>query len=241
MSFLKKNEISHDIVSQLFSSIAIHYDKANNLMSFGLHHRWKRFFVDQFPWNDLKNPIVYVDMGCGSADIGKYAISKALQKNKILLPIFIDPNQDMMNQGKQKIINKQVKWLCAWAESIPLPSHSVDLYSIAFSLRNATDRNLAIQEAYRILKTGGHFFCLEFSLPTSWFMKKAYKIYSKILPILGAIATGRIKPYIYLKKSIANFPQPLEIIQELKATGFHKTEYRYLCAGIVAIVRGEKP
>jgi demethylmenaquinone methyltransferase/2-methoxy-6-polyprenyl-1,4-benzoquinol methylase len=157
-----------------------------------------------------------------------------------------DINPEMLEVGKKRALDKgyttQLEWLCANAESLPLPDATFDCYSIAFGLRNVTDRLAALKEAHRVLKVGGRFFCLEFSpYLTVQQLQKVYDAYSfKAIPFFGAKIAGDADAYRYLSESIRTFPAPPQLVTLMEQAGFQHCRYETLSLGVVAIHTGLK-
>jgi len=153
----------------------------------------------------------------------------------------VDPNKGMINQGKKKLSNyKNIKWIISSAEKLPLADNSFDFYTISFGLRNTKDLNKTLNEAYRVLKPGGRFLCLEFSKIQNFGLNIFYKNYSKIIPSLGKLIVGERRPYEYLVKSIENFVNQDELIELMFKNNFSECKYRNLSGGIVSIHSGWK-
>ena len=147
----------------------------------------------------------------------------------------------MLGEGKKRLKNyKNIKWKLSSAENLNVPSNSFDFYTISFGLRNTKNINKSIKEAYRVLKKGGRFFCLEFSKIQNQNLEILYKNYSKFIPTIGKIIVGESKPYKYLVESIENFVNQEELIEILKNNKFYKPNYKNLSGGIVSIHSGWK-
>tara|TARA_B100001093_G_C25988366_1_gene660381 strand:- start:78 stop:524 length:447 start_codon:yes stop_codon:yes gene_type:complete len=143
--------------------------------------------------------------------------------------------------GKSNLKNfKNIKWIRAQAEKIPLKNDSFDFYTISFGIRNVSNINLSLKEAFRVLKPGGRFMCLEFSKIDNELINLLYNQYSKVIPILGKYIVGSSKPYDYLVKSIDQFYSQEELVVLMKNNGFSNVEYRNLSSGISAIHSGWK-
>jgi demethylmenaquinone methyltransferase/2-methoxy-6-polyprenyl-1,4-benzoquinol methylase len=179
-----------------------------------------------------------VDVACGTGDIGKLYLDNTSKNEKITC---IDPNEGMINQGKQKLSNyKNIEWIISSAEKLPLPNNTFDFYTISFGLRNTTNLNEAISEAYRVLKPGGRYLCLEFSKIQNSNLDVIYRNYSKLIPIIGQFVVGEKEPYEYLIKSIEQFINQEELIELMKNNNFKKCSYRNFSGGIVSIHSGWK-
>lgn len=223
-------------VSSVFHRVAAHYDRMNDMMSLGLHRVWKERFVASLP---LYRNGCYLDVAGGTGDIGS-AIQNRLWKagceGKVVL---CDINAAMISVGKKRF--PHLSWVCGTAESLPFPDDSVDVYTIAFGLRNVTHRDQAIQEAYRVLRPGGHFACLEFSQPFLP-LRGIYDAYSfYVLPRLGAWLAQDKNAYQYLVESIRTFLTREELLGLMEACGLRATSCESFTGGIVAVHRGYKP
>ncbi len=223
------------LVKSVFDTVYNKYDLMNDFMSFGVHRYWKKELIRQI--NPSSNDTL-VDVACGTGDIAKLFSDINDNNSKILC---VDFNKKMLSEGKKRLKNyKNIKWKLSNAESLNLPSNSFDFYTISFGLRNTKDINKSIKEAYRVLKTGGRFFCLEFSKIQNQNLEILYKNYSKFLPTIGKIIVGESEPYKYLVKSIENFINQEELIEILKSNKFYKPNYKNLSGGIVSIHSGWK-
>ena len=223
------------LVKSVFDKVYNKYDLMNDFMSFGVHRYWKKELIRQI--NPSSNDTL-VDVACGTGDIAKLFSDINDNKSKILC---VDFNKKMLSEGKKRLKNyKNIKWKLSNAENLNLPSNSFDFYTISFGLRNTKDINKSIKEAYRVLKTGGRFFCLEFSKIQNHNLEILYKNYSKFIPTIGKIIVGESEPYKYLVKSIENFVNQEELVEILKSNKFYKPNYKNLSGGIVSIHSGWK-
>ena len=223
------------LVQGVFSRVASNYDIMNDLMSFGMHRLWKKRFVEII---DLNSNDVVLDVGSGSGDIALALIKKNI-KSKLYL---LDLNKEMLNQGKKKFKGKKnISFINGNAEKLEFKNNFFDKYIISFCLRNVTEYRLSIKEAYRVLKSGGKYCCLEFSSPKSSLIFNSYKIYkSNILPFLGDIVAKDKNAYKYLSESIDLFPSQEELSKILISCGFVNVQSVNLFNGIVAIHIGFK-
>tara|TARA_B100002052_G_C15858279_1_gene588729 strand:+ start:504 stop:1235 length:732 start_codon:yes stop_codon:yes gene_type:complete len=223
------------LVQNVFTNVAPNYDKMNDLMSLGMHRLWKKRFVEII--NIKKNDII-LDVGSGSGDIAHQIIKNKLSTKLHLL----DLNKSMLDVGKKRFKNKKnISFFIGNAEKLDFKSNYFDKYLISFCLRNVTDYILSIKEAYRVLKHGGKYCCLEFSNPKSSLISNSYKIYkSKLLPLLGEIIAKDKDSYKYLSESIDLFPSQDDLSSTLVECGFQKIECINLFNGIVAIHTGYK-
>ena len=179
-----------------------------------------------------------VDVACGTGDISKLYLDNTSKDGKITC---VDPNKRMISQGKQKLSNyKNIEWIISTAEELPLPDNTFDFYTISFGLRNTKNLHKALSEAYRVLKPGGRYLCLEFSKIQNSNLDFIYKNYSKLIPIIGQYIVGGRKPYEYLVKSIEQFINQEELIELMNNNNFKKCSYRNFSGGIVSIHSGWK-
>ena len=226
---------NNHLVQSVFDSVFNKYDFMNDLMSLGIHRIWKKELIQMMNPSFNKN---LIDVGAGTGDIGKLYSIATHNKAKILC---IDPNNKMIKEGKKKLKNyKNIKWKIGSAEKLKVPDNTFDFYTISFGLRNAKNLNKSISEAYRVLKKGGRFMCLEFSKVENLNLNFLYKKYSKIIPVIGKIVVGEEKPYKYLVESINKFANQHQLLEIMKKTKFQKCNYRNLSGGIVAIHSGWK-
>ena len=223
------------LVQSVFDQVYGKYDLMNDFMSLGIHRIWKKNLINMMsPSNNKK----LIDVACGTGDIGKLFLDNTNIGSSITC---VDPNQGMINMGKKKLSKfKNIKWIVAPAEKLPVPNNSYDFYTISFGLRNTKDLSKSLSEAFRVLKPGGRFLCLEFSKIQNSNLDFVYKNYSKLIPLIGNIVIGEKKPYEYLIKSIENFVNQEELISLIKAADFKKCTYRNLSGGIVSLHSGWK-
>ena len=223
------------LVQDVFSSVASNYDTMNDLMSFGMHRIWKKRFVEIV---DLKKNDLVLDVGSGSGDIA----IELIKQNKSPKLYLLDLNKEMLNQGKSKLKNKKnINFVIGNAEKLNFRNDYFDKYLISFCLRNVTEYIVSIKEAYRVLKPGGKYCCLEFSNPKSSLVSNTYKIYkSKILPLLGEVIAKDKNAYRYLSESIDLFPNQEMLSEVISECGFQEVKSINLFNGIVAIHVGYK-
>ena len=223
------------LVKNVFDQVFDKYDLMNDFMSLGIHRIWKKSLINTM--NPSPNQKL-IDVGCGTGDIAKIFLNNV---NKDAQITCVDPNIGMVNKGKEKLKKfKNIDWIIASAEKLPLTDNSYDFYTISFGLRNTTNLNKSLNEAYRVLKPGGRFLCLEFSKIQNSNLDYLYKNYSKIIPFIGKIVMGEKEPYEYLVKSIEKFVNQEELIDLMKKNNFRNTTYRNLSGGIVSIHSGWK-
>ena len=172
----------------------------------------------------------------GTGDIAKLFLNNVNKKSYVTC---VDPNIGMIKKGKEKLKKfNNLNWVVASAEKLPMTINSFDFYTISFGLRNTKDLNKSLSEAYRVLKPGGRYLCLEFSKIENSGLDFIYKKYSKMIPSIGKLIVGDKEPYEYLVKSIENFVNQDELIDLMKKNGFQNCTYRNLSGGIVSIHSG---
>ena len=223
------------LVEGVFNKVFDRYDLMNDFMSLGIHRIWKKDLIQMMnPSNDKK----LIDVGCGTGDIASLYIKTTSNKTSILC---VDPNKKMITEGKKKLNKyKKITWKVGYAEDLKVSDNSYDFYTISFGLRNTKNLNKSLAEAYRVLKKGGRFLCLEFSKIENSNLDFIYKNYSKLIPLIGKAIVGQKKPYEYLVKSIEKFINQDELIDLMKKNKFKECTYRNLSGGIVAIHSGWK-
>ena len=222
-------------VQNIFDQVFDKYDLMNDFMSLGIHRLWKKNLINLMSPSKNKR---LIDVGCGTGDIGKLYLDYTDIHNHVTC---VDPNKGMLTIGKKKLANyKNIDWVNSRAEKLPLKENSFDFYTISFGLRNTGDLNKSLSEAYRVLKPGGKFLCLEFSKIQNENLKFAYKQYSKIIPFVGKLIVGQKEPYEYLIESIEKFVNQDELIELMKNNKFQKCNYENLSNGIVSIHTGWK-
>ena len=223
------------LVEGVFDQVYSKYDLMNDFMSFGIHRFWKRSLIN------MMNPSLgksLIDVACGTGDIGKLYLDNTDKNNKITC---VDPNKGMVRQGKEKLSNyKNINWVISPAEKLPFEDNKFDFYTISFGLRNTKNLNKALSEAYRVLKPGGRYLCLEFSKIQNSNLDFIYKSYSKLIPIIGQFVVGEKEPYQYLINSIEQFINQEELIQLMKNNKFQNCSYRNFSGGVVSIHSGWK-
>ena len=223
------------LVNSVFSKVYRKYDLMNDIMSFGIHRIWKDKFID---WMNPPQDAKLIDVASGTGDIAKLFSERNKNKPEITC---IEPNNEMFQEGKNNLRNyNNIKWIKAAAESLPVKDNVYDFYSISFGIRNVTDINKTLREAFRVLKPGGRFMCLEFSKIDNEVLNFFYKNYSKTIPIIGKYVVGSSKPYDYLVKSIKEFYDQKQLLKLLVKNGFSNVEYRNLSNGVSAIHSGWK-
>ena len=223
------------LVQSVFDQVYDQYDLMNDFMSFGIHRLWKKDLLNMM--NPSPNQKL-IDVACGTGDIAKLFLNNVNKKSYVTC---VDPNIGMIKKGKEKLKKfNNLNWIVASAEKLPMTTNSFDFYTISFGLRNTKDLNKSLSEAYRVLKPGGRYLCLEFSKIENSGLDFVYKEYSKVIPSIGKFIVGEKEPYEYLVKSIENFVNQDELIDLMKKNGFQNCTYRNLSGGIVSIHSGWK-
>ena len=223
------------LVQGVFDQVFDKYDLMNDFMSLGVHRLWKKNLINMM--NPSRNQNL-IDVACGTGDIGKLFLDSTDNNNTITC---VDPNKGMIKKGKAKLINyKNINWIISKAEKLPLKENSFNFYTISFGLRNTTNLSKVLSEAYRVLKPGGRFLCLEFSKIQNENFEYIYKQYSKLIPLVGKYIVGKKEPYEYLVRSIEEFVNQEELLELMKNNNFKKCNYRNLTNGIVSIHSGWK-
>lgn len=227
------------LVRGVFDSVADKYDLMNDLMSGGVHRLWKDRFVRAIR---PKPGLHYLDVAGGTGDISFRIRKEAGATARITL---CDLDNAMLAVGRDRALDRGYadgfSWVTGNAEYLPLPDGSVDVYTIAFGLRNVTHIDTALAEAYRVLKPGGRFFCLEFSHVGDPTIARVYDAFSfGVIPRIGQIVAKNRESYQYLVESIRKFPKQAELCHRLRAAGFDGVAHEDLSFGIAAIHKGFK-
>ncbi len=228
------------LVNDVFHSVARRYDLMNDLMSGGLHRVWKDVMVTTLNPPRSDAPFALLDVAGGTGDISfRAAAASGLGFEATVCDI----NGEMLAVGRERAIarhlDQQVQFVEGNAESLPFDDRRFDAYTIAFGIRNVPRIPLALQEAYRVLKPGSRFLCLEFSTVTVPGLDKLYDMFSfNIIPQLGRAVTGDAESYRYLVESIRQFPRPEAFAQMIRDAGFSRVKYDIMSGGIVALHSG---
>ena len=223
------------LVKKVFNKVYNKYDLMNDIMSLGTHRIWKKNLVS---WINPKKNDKIIDVASGTGDIAKLCSENTNNSCEI---VCVEPNEKMLQQGKNKLRNfNNIRWKMSSAEYLPFEDGTFDYYAISFGIRNVSNFNKSLNEAYRVLKNGGRFFCLEFSKVENEILKIIYKHYSKLIPTVGKFVAGDDMPYKYLVESIEKFYNQEEFSNKLLNAGFAKVNYRNLTNGIAAIHSGWK-
>jgi len=226
-------------INKIFESIANKYDLMNDIMSFGLHRKWKKKFVDLVDLN-LKKKNFILDLGSGTGDVVS-EINKKFKQNSNFLSYLVDPSLEMIKQGSKKLKGKNIMWLASYGEKLPFNDNKFDLVTMSFSLRNVENIVTTLNEINRVLKKNGQFLCLEFGKIKNLAINSIYRIYSdNFIPELGKNITGNKDAYKYLVESIKRFPSQKEICKILKLRKFYNINYNNLNFGIAVIYSCKK-
>lgn len=225
-------------VRSVFDSVASNYDLMNDAMSLGVHRLWKRYVVSMA---NIRQGQQILDLAGGTGDLVRLMADKVGDTGSVILA---DINAAMMAAGRARLLDRgisgNVTFVQADAEELPFPDNSFDLVTIAFGLRNVTNKDQALASMYRVLKPAGRLLVLEFSKPASP-LKPAYDFYSfNILPALGRMLAKDESSYRYLAESIRMHPDQETLKSMMETAGFERCDYHNLTAGIVAIHSGYK-
>ncbi|MCF6219242.1 MAG: bifunctional demethylmenaquinone methyltransferase/2-methoxy-6-polyprenyl-1,4-benzoquinol methylase UbiE [Gammaproteobacteria bacterium] len=226
-------------VAEVFHSVASNYDVMNDVMSFGVHRLWKRYTIDMArarPGNRV------LDLAGGTGDLSKKFAKQVGPTGEVVLS---DINSSMLGQGRIRLTDEgvldNIRYVQANAEALPFPDNHFDVITIAFGLRNVTDKAKALASMYRVLKPAGRLLVLEFSKPVVPGLAPIYDTYSfKILPKMGKMIAGDEESYRYLAESIRVHPDQETLKQMMTEVGFERVDYHNLSGGIVALHRGYK-
>ena len=226
-------------VAEVFHSVAHKYDLMNDLMSLGLHRIWKRIAVEM---TGLRTGQRVLDLAGGTGDLAALMAPLVGDQGEVVLS---DINASMLDVGRARLVDRgivgNVSFVQADAESLPFPDSHFDCITIAFGLRNVTNKDRALASMFRVLKPGGRLLVLEFSKPTLAALRPIYDAYSfKVLPVLGKAITGDAASYQYLAESIRMHPDQETLKQMMQTAGFERVEYFNMTAGVVAVHRGYK-
>lgn len=226
-------------VASVFHSVAQKYDVMNDLMSFGIHRLWKKVAIEL---SGVRPGHRVLDLAGGTGDLTKEFSKLVGPAGQVILA---DINASMLEVGRTKLTNQgyvgNIDYVQANAERLPFASNQFDLITIAFGLRNVTDKQQALNDMARILKPGGRLLVLEFSKPTNPLMAKAYDLYSfTALPLMGRLIAGDADSYRYLAESIRMHPDQETLKSMLETAGLKETAYHNLTSGVVAIHTGIK-
>ena len=226
-------------VREVFDSVAAQYDLMNDLMSGGLHRLWKRFTIEL---SAVRSGQTVLDIAGGTGDLAAKFSKLVGADGKVILA---DINAAMLSVGRDRLIDRgalsNIDVVQADAQFLPFDDNSIDCITIAFGLRNVTDKAKALKSMHRVLKPGGRVLVLEFSKPTSPLLSKVYDAYSfSALPAMGKLITDDGDSYRYLAESIRKHPDQESLLEMVEDAGFVDCRYHNMTGGIVAVHRGIK-
>ena len=227
-------------VAGVFHSVADNYDLMNDLMSAGIHRLWKHMTIEM---SGVRKGHKVLDIAGGTGDLAAKFSKIVGSEGSVVLA---DINESMLKVGRDRLIDRgiieNVMFSQADAQYLPFPDNTFDVITIAFGLRNVTDKDMALRSMLRVLKPGGKLLILEFSKPTSSLLSKIYDTYSfNVLPGLGKVFANDSGSYKYLAESIRMHPDQSSLLQMLDSAGFENTDFHNMTGGVVALHRGIKP
>ena len=227
-------------VADVFHSVASNYDLMNDLMSAGVHRLWKRMTIEM---SGVRSGIKVLDIAGGTGDLAA-KFSRIVGKDGYV--VLADINESMLKVGRDRLMDlgvvDNVKFSQSDAQYLPFPDNTFDIITIAFGLRNVTDKELALKSMLRVLKPGGRLLVLEFSKPGNPVLSKIYDTYSfSILPKLGKLFADDAESYQYLAESIRMHPDQQTLMGMMNDAGFTNTDFHNMTGGVVVLHRGVKP
>ncbi|MFT6285826.1 MAG: demethylmenaquinone methyltransferase/2-methoxy-6-polyprenyl-1,4-benzoquinol methylase [Alcanivorax sp.] len=227
------------LVGEVFDSVAARYDLMNDLMSAGVHRIWKRFTIEL---SGIRKGNAVLDIAGGTGDLAARFAELVGPEGRVVLA---DINGSMLEVGRDKLLDNgrlaNIEFVQADAQYLPFPNDSFDCVTIAFGLRNVTDKNMALRSMLNVLKPGGRLLVLEFSKPGNSLLSRAYDTYSfKVLPLMGKLIANDSDSYQYLAESIRRHPDQQTLKEMMEDAGFGRCEYHNMTGGIVALHRGVK-
>ncbi|SDQ93653.1 demethylmenaquinone methyltransferase / 2-methoxy-6-polyprenyl-1,4-benzoquinol methylase [Rhizobiales bacterium GAS191] len=226
-------EEKQGLVDDVFRQVARRYDLMNDLMSLGVHRAWKNEFVTML---NPRSPCAVIDVAGGTGDIALRIAAAGGPRTHVTV---CDINAEMLAVGRERAgphMQGHLAFAQGNAEALPFAARSFDAYTIAFGIRNVPAIDKALAEAFRVLKLGGRFLCLEFSAVDMPGLDTLYKAYSSVvIPALGRIVAGDAAPYRYLVESIERFPRPVLFARMIEEAGFRRVTHRPLSGNIAAI------
>lgn len=226
-------------VAGVFDSVAGKYDLMNDMMSMGVHRLWKKFTIEL---SGVRKGNKVLDIAGGTGDLTMQFSRLVGEDGEVILA---DINASMLKVGRDRLLDRgyggNIRFVQANAEALPFPDNHFDVITIAFGLRNVTDKDKALKDMARILKPGGRLLVLEFSKPTNPLMSKAYDLYSfTALPLMGKLLAGDSDSYRYLAESIRMHPDQETLKEMMQNAGLSDVEYHNMTSGVVALHRGFK-
>lgn len=227
------------LVADVFHSVAARYDLMNDLMSAGIHRIWKRFTIEL---SGVRKGNAVLDIAGGTGDLAARFADIVGPEGRVVLA---DINDSMLKVGRDKLLDNgrlgNLEFVQADAQSLPFPDDSFDCVTIAFGLRNVTDKDAALRSMLRVLKPGGRLLVLEFSKPGNPLLSKVYDTYSfKVLPLMGRLVADDADSYQYLAESIRMHPDQETLKDMMEDAGFSRCEYHNMTGGVVALHKGIK-
>jgi demethylmenaquinone methyltransferase/2-methoxy-6-polyprenyl-1,4-benzoquinol methylase len=233
-------EDKQTLVNSVFHSVASRYDLMNDLMSMGLHRVWKDIMINTLNPPKGETPFALLDVAGGTGDIA-FRAAKAAGAN--FRATVCDINPDMLAVGRERAavrhLDDRVSFVEGNAEALAFPDRAFDGYTIAFGIRNVPRIDLALSEAFRVLRPGSRFLCLEFSTVDVPGLDRLYELFSfRVIPPLGRAVTGDAESYQYLVESIRKFLRPNAFAEMIRAAGFARVNWQTLSGGIVALHSG---
>lgn len=228
------------LVDDVFDKVARRYDLMNDVMSAGLHRIWKDVLVTGVNPPRGARPFGLLDIAGGTGDVALQVVAAGGPSTRATV---VDINAEMLGVGRTRAaargLDNLVTFVEANAEALPLPDRAFDAATIAFGIRNVPRIDAALAEAFRVLKPGGHFLCLEFSSVDVPGLDRLYDLYSfNVIPTLGGLIAGDAEAYRYLVESIRRFPKPARFADTLRTAGFGRVSWRPLSGGVVALHSG---
>jgi demethylmenaquinone methyltransferase/2-methoxy-6-polyprenyl-1,4-benzoquinol methylase len=226
------------LVDDVFHSVARRYDLMNDLMSAGLHRAWKAALVTAVNPSRGDTAFKLLDLAGGTGDVAFRVADAGGPGTQVTVA---DINAEMLAVGRERAAKarRQIEFIAANAETLPLPDQSFDAVTVAFGIRNVPRIGAALAEAHRVLKFGGRFLCLEFSFVDVPALDRLYDLYSfKVIPALGRAVTGDAEAYRYLVESIRKFPRPEKFAEMIRAAGFSRVSFATMTGGVVALHSG---
>ena len=232
------SNIKADLVGNVFDTVSKNYDLMNDLMSFGIHRLWKKVTIET---SGIRDDFVVLDLAGGTGDMVKLMREKISDKGILILS---DINQSMLREGRDRLINEGIEGIQTAqidAQYLPFEDNTFDLITIAFVLRNVTNKEKALQSIHNALKPGGKLVVLEFSRPQNEAFREIYDLFSfEVIPKIGELIAQTEESYRYLAESIRMHPVQEELKKMMEDSGFTKCKFDNLTNGVVAIHSGQK-
>jgi demethylmenaquinone methyltransferase/2-methoxy-6-polyprenyl-1,4-benzoquinol methylase len=232
------SNIKADLVGNVFDTVSKNYDLMNDLMSFGIHRLWKKVTIET---SGIRDDFVVLDLAGGTGDMVKLMREKISDKGVLILS---DINQSMLREGRDRLINEGIEGIQTAqidAQYLPFEDNTFDLITIAFGLRNVTNKEKALQSIHNALKPGGKLVVLEFSRPQNEVFREIYDLFSfEVIPKIGELIAQTEESYRYLAESIRMHPVQEELKKMMEDSGFTKCKFDNLTNGVVAIHSGQK-